>query len=154
MRGGNSQLILDLIGPMPLSILGTEEAGAAFSFSLRSCIAGGFIVLGFSLESGTSSFLFAVVFPGTVVVFAFVGAAGGPDLLIPEGPGFGALMGCCSFLVSCRFFLMLPGFENTSPGDSSPDGPGFGVFVELSESEYLTFVNSSSEGSTSPSSFE
>ena len=104
MRGGNSQLILDLIGPMPLSILGTEETGAAFSFSLRSCRAGGFIVLGVSLESGTSSFFFAGV---------LVGAAGGPDLLIPDGPGFEALMRCCSFFVSCRLFLMLSGLESS-----------------------------------------
>ena len=62
VRGGNSQLILDLIGPMPLSILGTEETGAAFSFSLRSFMGGGFIFLGASLESGVSSFFFFAVF--------------------------------------------------------------------------------------------
>ena len=94
MRGGNSQLILDPIGPLPLSILGTEETGAAFSFSLRSCRAGGFIVLGVSLESGTSSIFFAGVFTGTGVVLVFVGAAGGPGLLIPDGPGLEALMSC------------------------------------------------------------
>ena len=93
VRGGNSQLILDLIGPMPLSILGTEETGVAFSFSLRSCRAGGFMVLGVSLESGTSSFFFAGVFTGTGVVLILVGA-GGPDLLIPDGPGLEALMSC------------------------------------------------------------
>ena len=66
LRGGNSQLILDSSGPLPLSILGTVETGAAFSFSLRSCRAGGFILLGVSLESGTSSLFFVGVFSGNL----------------------------------------------------------------------------------------
>ena len=57
-RGGNSQLTLILMGPLPLSILGSEEAGSASSFSRRSCMAGGFVILGVNLERGTSSFFF------------------------------------------------------------------------------------------------
>ena len=52
---------------LPLSTLGTKEAGAASSLARRSSWAGGFIVLGVSLESGTSSFFFVGVFSGNFI---------------------------------------------------------------------------------------
>ena len=105
------------MGPLPLSILGSEEAGTASSLARRSSLAGGFIILGVSLERGTSSFVFTGVFSGNFIgeinflvslALFFIGAAGGPVFLIPDGPGFGALISCCSFLVSCRLFMSDP----------------------------------------------
>ena len=92
-RGGKSQLTLVLMGPLPLSILGFEEAVSAASLSRRSCMAGGLITLGFILESGTSSLLFTGVFSGNFIgEIYFFGSlallfAGGPYLLVPDGPG-------------------------------------------------------------------
>ena len=63
-RSGNSQLTLDSMGPLPLSIFGSEEAGAASSLARRSSMAGGFIILGVSLERGTSSFSLLGFFQG------------------------------------------------------------------------------------------
>ena len=113
-RGGKSQLTLNFMGPLPLSIFGSEEAGSTSSFSRRSSMAGDFIILGVSLERGTSSFIFIGVFSGNFIgeinfldslALLFVGVAGGPHFLIPDGPGFGSLICRCSFLVSCRAIL-------------------------------------------------
>ena len=46
------------------------------------------------------------------------------------------------------------GPEFGSPLSLASKGPDIGVLVGVSDSEYLTFVSSSSEGSTSPSSLE
>ena len=100
-RGGISQLILDSMGPLPLSIFGSEEAGTAFSLSRASNMAGGFIVLCVNLERGTSSLFFIGDFPGNFIgeisfldflALLFIGVTGGPHLLIPDGPGFGSLI--------------------------------------------------------------
>ena len=56
--------------------------------------------------------------------------------------------------MSRRLFVWLSGLDFKLPFSSSSEGPGFGVLIEVSDSEYLTFISSSSEGSTSPSSFE
>ena len=66
-RGGNSQLTLDSMGSLPLSILGSEEAGTASSLSRASNMAGGFIILGVNLERGTSSFFFIGDFSGNFI---------------------------------------------------------------------------------------
>ena len=55
------------MGPLPLSIFGSEEAGSTSSFSRRSSMAGDFIILGVSLERGTSSFIFVGVFSGNFI---------------------------------------------------------------------------------------
>ena len=94
-------MTLDSMGPLPLSILGSEEAGTASSLSRRSSMAGGFIILGVNLERGTSSFFFIGDFSGNFIgemnfldflVLLFIGVAGGPHPLIPDGPGFGTLI--------------------------------------------------------------
>ena len=107
-RGGNSQLTLDSMGPLPLSILGSEAAGTASSLAQRSILTGGLILLGVSLDKGTSSLFFIGVFSGYFIgeicfffflvspALFFIGAAGGPVFLIPDGPGFGALISCRS----------------------------------------------------------
>ena len=55
------------MGPLPLSIFGSEEAGTAFSLSRASNMAGGFIVLCVNLERGTSSLFFIGDFPGNFI---------------------------------------------------------------------------------------
>ena len=74
--------------------------------------------------------------------------------LLGESPG--------NFIGECALVLLLLGFSG-DPSFPVPDGPGFGlsfwglcfgVLVVVSDSENLTLVSSSSEGSTSPSSFE
>ena len=149
--GGISQLILDSKGPLPLSSFGSEEAGMAFSLSRASNVAGGFIDLCISLERGTSSLFLIGDLPGNFIGeigflyfldLLFIGVAGGPHFLVPDGPGFGS------------FSIWLVGPDFGLPLRSSTGGPGFGVLIEVSDSENLTFVSSSSEGSTSPSSFE
>ena len=106
-RGGKSQLILYLMGPLPPSILGFEEDGLRFKSSRRSSIGGGINTLGASLERGTSSFDFVGVLSGnfigeiTLLGFLdslFVVVAVGPQFLAPDGPGFGSLIWCFSFL--------------------------------------------------------
>ena len=98
------------MGPLPLSILGTEEAGTAFSLSRASNMAGGFIDLCISLERGTSSLFLIGEFPGNFIgemcllcllSLLFLGVTGGPHFLVPDGPGFG------SFLI----WLVGPDFE-------------------------------------------
>ena len=59
-----------------------------------------------------------------------------------------------SFLEICRVLLWLLGPELESLVCPSSGYPGIGVLFRVSGSENLTFVSSSSEGSTSPSSFE
>ena len=66
-RGGKSQLTLYLMGPLPLSILGFEEAGLRFKSSRRSSIGGGINTLGASLERGTSSLDFVGVLSGNFI---------------------------------------------------------------------------------------
>ena len=63
-RGGNSQLTLDSMGPLPLSVLRSEDSGTASSIFRRSILAGGIILLGVSLDRGTSSLFFIGVFFG------------------------------------------------------------------------------------------
>ena len=46
-------MTLDSMGPLPLSIFGSEEAGTVSSLSWASNMAGGFIILGVNLERGT-----------------------------------------------------------------------------------------------------
>ena len=105
-RGGKSQLTLYLMGPLPLSILGFEEAGLRFKSSRRSSIRGGINTHGASLERGTSSFDFVGVlsgnFIGEMTLLGFLGSlfvvfAVGPHFLTPDGPGFGSLIFCLSF---------------------------------------------------------
>ena len=89
------------MGPLPLSILGSEEAGTVSNLSRASIMAGGFVVLGVSLERGTSSFFFIGEFSGNFIgkmnfldflVLLFIGVAGGPLPLLPDVPGFGSLI--------------------------------------------------------------
>ena len=74
--------------------------------------------------------------------FLFFLAIGGPHILVPDGPGFGSPLMCSV------------GPDLGLPLGSITGGPGFGVLIDVSDSENFTFVSSSSEGSTSPSSFE
>ena len=152
--GGKSQLILFWIGPAPLSILGLEEGGLRFSSSRRSVLGRGVIPLEGNLDRGGISFsdLVGVLsgnFIGEMIRFGLLGSLS----LSPEGPGFGALESLC-FLEICRVLLWLLGPELESLVGPSSGCPGIGVLFSVSGSENLTFVSSSSEGSTSPSSFE
>ena len=125
------------MGPLPLSIFGSEEAGTAFSLSRASNMAGGFIVLCINLERGTSSLFLIGDFPGNFIgeigfldflALLFIGVTGGPHFLVPDGPGFG------SFLVSCLLLIWLVGPDFELPPSSSSGGPGFGVLIEVSDS--------------------
>ena len=66
----------------------------------------------------------------------------GPYFPVPDGPGFGSPL------------MFTVGPDLGLPLGSITRGPGFGVLIDVSDSENFTFVSSSSEGSTSPSSFE
>ena len=74
--------------------------------------------------------------------FLFFLAIVGPYFPVPDGPGFGSPLMCSV------------GPDLGLPLGSITGGPGFGVLLVVSDSENLTPVSSSSEGSTSPSSFE
>ena len=98
-RGGNSQLTLDSMGPLPLSIFGTEEAGTAFSLSRASSMAGGF---GVNLDRGTSSLFFIGDFPGNFIgeisfldflVLLFIGVTGGSAFSGTRWARFWVLLG-------------------------------------------------------------
>ena len=152
--GGKSQLILFWIGPAPLSILGLEEGGLRFSSSRRSVLGRGVIPLEGNLDRGGISFtdlvgVFSGNFIGEMIRFGLMGSLS----LSPGGPGFGAL-GSLSFLEICRVLLWFLGPKLESLVCPSSGCPGIGVLFGVSGSENLTFVNSSSEGSTSPSSFD
>ena len=161
--GGKSQLILFWMGPAPLSILGFEEGGLRFSSSRRSVLGRGINALEDSLDrGGTSSSDLVGVLSGNFIgemfllglldsllfVFAIC-----PLSLSPEGPGFGSLESL-SFLEECWLLFWLLGPELESLVGPSSGCPGIGVLFRVSGSENLMFVSSSSEGSTSPSSFE
>ena len=86
------------MGPIPLCSLGSGDVGAPSSLLLRS-MTGGFVFFGTVLDKGTSSLFFTGVSDGYFTgdlcfpfpfVF-FIGALGGPDFLMPEGPGCGSL---------------------------------------------------------------
>ena len=66
----------------------------------------------------------------------------GPHNWVPDGPGFGSPLVCSVVPVLGLLFGSVTGV------------PGLGVLLVVSDSENLTPVSSSSEGSTSPSSFE